>query len=522
MIVTEPGTAKFDLSLGMGEYEGALHSELRVQQDLFERETVRGVREKFAKLLEEIVSDPEPGDLQAAASHGRAGERRGRARRRGPEVAIPDSSLDVLVSERARSTPDRVAVADGPRELSYAELESGSRRLAEALRDRGAGPGKVVALCAERSAAMVVSLLAILKTGATCLPLDPDYPPERLQFMLSDAGVELALAGESAASAIEGVGVELAIVDASGELVPPDAERGGEPAALEPVDPEAVAVTLYTSGTTGTPKGVLLTHRGLANHALAASRLFAIGEGDRVLQFASIGFDLSLEEIFCTLISGATLVIRTKEMPLGGVELHEWLERAAITVMDLPTAFWHEWVRDLEERSLRPPKALRLVIVGGEKASPARPRDLAGPGAAAGALDQHLRADGGERDRERLRAPVGLGAPAGSRAADRLAAGERQPARAGPARPPGPRGSAWRAAHRWPGRRPGLPGAGRGDLEALPESGLGSRGAGLPHRGPGAPPARRGAGVPRPGRRGDQAAWVPGRPRRDRGGPRGA
>jgi non-ribosomal peptide synthetase component F/acyl carrier protein len=125
---------------------------------------------------------------------------------------------------------------------------------------------------------------------------------------------------------------------------------------------------IYTSGSTGEPKGVMLTHRGLVNHNVAVARLYGLAPGDRVVQFCSIGFDVSVEEIFPTWETGATLVLRPDDAPVLGRAWLEWLRRTGITVLNLPTAYWHEWVRDLERLGEQVPESVRLVIVGGEKA----------------------------------------------------------------------------------------------------------------------------------------------------------
>ncbi len=383
MIVTEPGTAKFDLSLGMGEYEGSLHASFEYNADLFERETVERVRARFSTLLQEIVADPAR-PISELVLLAPAEELALAREARGPRAPIPDASLAALVGERAAGASAEIAIVDGELELSYARLRSHSGKLARELRARDVKPGDFVGLHMDRSAGLIVSLLAILEVGAACVPLDPDYPVERLRFMADDAGVGLIVTEERLRAGIEGLGAALLVVDRVDARV-----TGGTAHAhlreREPTrtDPGSVAFVMYTSGSTGQPKGVLLEHRGLINHALAAIRRFDLRPEDRVLQFASIGFDLSLEEIFCTLLAGATLVLRGTEMPLGGRGLIEWLERMRVTVMDLPTAFWHEWVGDLDELGLRPPEALRLVIVGGEKASAAaleRWRRIAGEG----------------------------------------------------------------------------------------------------------------------------------------------
>ncbi|HWK09929.1 MAG TPA: amino acid adenylation domain-containing protein, partial [Vicinamibacterales bacterium] len=124
---------------------------------------------------------------------------------------------------------------------------------------------------------------------------------------------------------------------------------------------------IYTSGSTGTPKGVLLEHRGLVNHHIAVAKAFGLSEADRVLQFALLGFDICLEELFPSWLTGAAVVFRTDT--IAGREFLDWLDRRRITVMDVPTAFWHEWVHDLRSLNAKPPASLRLLIVGGERAS---------------------------------------------------------------------------------------------------------------------------------------------------------
>jgi aspartate racemase len=358
IVDTETGSAKFDLSLGMGEYQGRLHASFEYNTDLFEAETVARVRAQFARLLDQIVDHPqrplselrllsagEEADLAVAA--------------RGPQTEIPAATLHGLFRERARATPDAAAVVAGPRTLTYAQLDARSDAVAAALQERGVGAGAHVGLYFDRSPELIAALLGVLKAGAVCLPLDLEYPAERLAFMVADAGADTVLTRAALRDRTAGLGVAAVAVD---EL--PDA-----PAPEDVAAPGDVAYLIYTSGSTGRPKGVLLEHRGLVNHALATIEACDFGPADRVLQFASISFDISIEEIYCSLLSGATLVLRSAEMPLGGRGLIDWLERESVTVLDLPTAFWHEWVRDLQDGDLAPPDCLRLVIVGGEKAS---------------------------------------------------------------------------------------------------------------------------------------------------------
>lgn len=265
-----------------------------------------------------------------------------------------NSVVDLLEAAAAR-TPEAVAAESGGRALTYGALDQRANLLAERLRDLGAGPDRCVGVAAERSLDLAVALWGVMKAGAACLPLDPAYPIERLAFMIDDAA-PAAVVGRQVPP---GCGVPL--VRSAG---------GGGRAEAPPraAGADHLAYVIYTSGSTGQAKGVMLTHGGLVNHHLAVADLYGLGRGDRVLQFCSLGFDASVEEMFPTWVSGATVVFRPEDVPLLGRPWVEWLGAQGITVLNLPTAYWHAWVRDLEARGETVPEAIRLVVVGGEKA----------------------------------------------------------------------------------------------------------------------------------------------------------
>lgn len=257
--------------------------------------------------------------------------------------------------------PGATAVEAGDQSLSYAELDARANRLAHRLRAAGVDAGATVGVCMGRSVDLAVALLAVLKAGGACVPLDPAYPAERLAFMVDDAGVAAVITGADGAGRLPAGGAPSLDVDAD------DAAWPATPPP-RPADPEQAAYVIYTSGSTGRPKGVMLTHRGLVNHHRAVIDLYELGPGDRVLQFCSMGFDASIEEMFPTWAAGTTVVFRPDDVPLLGRPWLEWLRARRISVLNLPTAYWHAWTRDLQALGAPVPEALRLLVVGGEKA----------------------------------------------------------------------------------------------------------------------------------------------------------
>lgn len=277
------------------------------------------------------------------------------------------ADLAELVEHRVEACPDAVAVTSGGASMTYAELDGAANRLAHHLLALGVGPETPVGICVQRCPAMPIGLLAILKAGGACLPLDPSYPVERLRFMLADSDPPVVLAQRDSVELIEAAGGPQA------RIVDPDAERCACPAERphRERDPARLAYLIYTSGSTGEPRGVLLPHRALVNHCLAAVDLYDLGPADRVLQFCSPSFDVSVEELFPTWAAGARVVLRPDRLAILGRPWLDWLAAEGITVLNLPTAYWHAWVRDLETLGEQPPSSLRTVIVGGERATAA-------------------------------------------------------------------------------------------------------------------------------------------------------
>src|SRR5579875_3012685 len=284
-------------------------------------------------------------------------------RGRGPRREYrTDCGLHQLFEEAVDRAPHRVAVQHEGVPVSYAELDGRANHLARLLIDGGLQPGGSVGICVGRSPVVATALLATLKAGGVCVPLDPTYPPERLAAMAADAGVEILIATPELRSLVEG-GHRVLLVD--GEM---EGNGGAAPRLELPTGNENLAYMISTSGSTGVPKSVMLRHGGLVNHAQAASEIYGLTAEDRLLQISSISFDISIEEMFPMWLAGGTVVFRPERAALSGRQFLADLEALGITVLDMPTALWSEWTRDLQRLGERPPDTLRAVIVGGEKA----------------------------------------------------------------------------------------------------------------------------------------------------------
>jgi amino acid adenylation domain-containing protein len=277
----------------------------------------------------------------------------------------PDRCVHTLFEDQVARDPDALAVVGEETSLTYGQLNARADQLAQHLVELGVKPDDRVALCLRRSPDMIVAILAALKAGGAYVPLDPAYPAERLNWMLRDSGAQVLVACPDLAT--------LLLKDAGHVRLVDPARFDGRPLAV-PLPPTGVtsanlAYVIYTSGSTGAPKGVMVEHRNLANTLVQQRREGRVLQNDRVLQFASYGFDISAEEIFSTLWAGATLVLRPADFVGVDAAFVDWLERARITAAFLPTAVWRQWTTSLaEDPGLAPPKTLRRVMIGGEKA----------------------------------------------------------------------------------------------------------------------------------------------------------
>lgn len=269
----------------------------------------------------------------------------------------PPRRIDTLFRERASERPHATAVVHGHRQLTYTELDEQSERLARGLRACGVSPGDRVGICLDRSVELIVTMLAVLETGAAFVPMDVRHPVDRLVYTAGDAGVRLVVAGLGDIEWGKGIRV----------VTPEALERcavGEAPGARAELDPDAAAYVIYTSGSTGRPKGVVIPHRNVHALLVAAIDEFDLGPDDAWSLFHSSAFDFSVWEIWGALLTGGRLIMVPYWISRSTVEFHTLLADEGVTVLSqTPTAFAQLAAADQDLDRL---DALRLVVFGGE------------------------------------------------------------------------------------------------------------------------------------------------------------
>lgn len=293
------------------------------------------------------------------------------------DYPIPDRCIHEYIEDQVLQTPNAIALISTDEngiihQLTYGELNEKSNQLAHHLRSLGIGSEStlttpIVAVCVERSPQLIIAFLGILKAGAAHLSLDPLEPDHRRAYKLQDSNASFILTQDSLFDSV-------VPENFAGGVFCMDRDWGT--ISMSPLDnlpthnnSQSLAYVIYTSGSTGNPKGVMIRHQGLSNHSFGIRNLFALSSDDRALQFSSMSFDIIIEEIYPTLISGAALVLRSPTITSSITQFISFINTHHISILNLPTAFWHELVIGMTTLNLSLTPTLRLVITGGEKAS---------------------------------------------------------------------------------------------------------------------------------------------------------
>ncbi|MCT7949710.1 amino acid adenylation domain-containing protein [Ancylothrix sp. C2] len=270
-----------------------------------------------------------------------------------------------LFEEQVTLLPDAPALVCGEKQLSYNQLNQKANQLAHYLKNLGVCAEIPVVICLARSVELMVAILAVLKAGGGYVPVDPEYPRERISFILEDVKAPILLTSKNLLNELPSIEGKVICLDRLEDEI----STGNSENPICEITPENLAYIIYTSGSTGKPKGVLIPHRGVVNHSWYMAEFFGLTPADSVLQFSTISFDIAVEEIYPTWFRGATLVLRTENILASAAEFVKFSQQNQISVWNLPTAFWHELVYGFSVTKQALPEALRLVVVGGEKAS---------------------------------------------------------------------------------------------------------------------------------------------------------
>ncbi|MBV2156409.1 non-ribosomal peptide synthetase [Kitasatospora sp. SUK 42] len=365
------GTAKFDLTLNAGERPGGgIEGFLEYRTDLFDAATAEALAARLARLLAAAAAEPDT-PIGRLPLTGEEERRRALVEWNGTPVhSAPGATLPELFEAAAAANPRSIAVSCGDDRLDYTELAARADRLARLLAASGIGPGTIVALALPRSVELVVALLAVAKSGAAYLPLDPDYPADRLAYMLADAAPAALLTDRATAPRLPEHDVPQLLVDGPESAAFP-AVPLGQHERTRPLRAEDTAYVIYTSGSTGRPKGVPVTHHNVARLFSATDHWFGFGAQDVWTLFHSYAFDFSVWELWGALLYGGRLVVVPHLVSRDPAAFLDLLARERVTVLNqTPSAFHQLSAADRERPGTE--LALRYVVFGGEALEPAR------------------------------------------------------------------------------------------------------------------------------------------------------
>jgi len=358
-------TAKFDLTLEVTASQQGLEGRWEYSQELFEPETIQRLTERFQFVLTQLVAHPEQNIVRVPLLTEAERSLLQQWNATSKDYAQVQCVYR-LVEQRAQRTPEAIALVSNERHLTYAELNARANQLANYLRQLGVGPEMLVGVCLQRSIEMIVGLLASLKAGGAYLPLDPDYPTERIEYMLQDAQVPVLLTTAAISQKIArqySQPVRLICLESEREQTELLRQSSSNLAGNSQL--ENLAYVIYTSGSTGRPKGVQITHQGLCNLVNWHQQNFALTAQDRATQLASISFDAAVWEIWPYLATGAAIYIVEDDVRAVPSRLGDWLAAQQITISFLPTPL-AEVLLDTNWLASSVSSALRILLVGGD------------------------------------------------------------------------------------------------------------------------------------------------------------
>jgi len=359
----------FELSINAVQVEGRIRLETQYNTDLFDAATVRRWLAAFENLLRAACEAPDTPVSRLSLLDDALSEEIA-ALQPAPVAFDRDCRMHELFEAQCDRAPERIALRAGDVQLDYRTLDARANRIARLLRGHGVGRGALVGLALDRGADMLAALLGILKSGAGYVPLDPQFPADRLAYMAADAGLAALLTQQRHAGGFDLGGRPVLALDAlAAELEALPAERLGRDEAA--ADPESPAYVIYTSGSTGRPKGVQVPHRAVSNFITAMQREPGLDPDDRLLAVTTLSFDIAVLELMLPLSVGAQVVLADKETVVDGFALIELLQQSQATAMQATPAAW----RLLVEAGWQGQVGFKAMC-GGEPLPPDLARDL--------------------------------------------------------------------------------------------------------------------------------------------------
>ncbi len=352
----------FDITLEAVETGNRYKLFFKYNPDLFDHTTMVRLAGHFKVLTESVLDDPDRTIMELPMLSD--------VERTQLLLKWNDTHMDFpqntciqrLFEEQADKTPNVVAVDFDGDKLTYRELNKRANQLAHHLNKLCAGPDLLVGICVDRSLEMIVGLLGILKAGGVYVPMDPEYPIDRLSFMITDAGIKVLITQQSLMADFADHAVKTLALDTDWDAISHESSQNPDIQMTS----DNIAYVIYTSGSTGSPKGVLITHRSIVSHCYAVTQRYELNADDRVLQFASLSFDASLEQILPALGIGATLVLRGKSI-WTPAEFHTMISDMDVTVANVPPVYFQQLVQEWSTLpEALPENRLKLVIVGGD------------------------------------------------------------------------------------------------------------------------------------------------------------
>lgn len=351
--------AKYDLLVDVNEEADGLRIDLQYSTALFVRKEAEAFGDRFVRLLADAAAHPDRLLSELALLSAEDTEQLVNGLNATAAVYPQELTIHQLVEQQAERTPDKQAVVFGNQSLTYRQLNERANELAHTLRGKGVVRDEIVGLMVERSLEMIVGLLAILKAGGAYVPIDPEYPQERVVYMLENSGTRLLLTQEALASKVV-FGGETLLIDKEEAY---SGQSGNLPQVNEPHD---LLYVIYTSGTTGQPKGVMIEHRNLVNLLFYVYKDTNVDYSGQVLQFTTISFDVCSQEIWSTLVAGGTLHLITNELRMNVGELLTVIEKRQIEILFMPVSFL-KFILNEKAYADRFPSSVKHVITAGEQ-----------------------------------------------------------------------------------------------------------------------------------------------------------